>query len=247
MGKPHYEVLEPKLGLPLIDVARVTGDGRDFIVSAESLNPGIYDVGNRARKIVYARSDTQESVTFRPATTAESLMTLAGMEHAPLHRLSYLGRIATTADGAYLNVSGIENAWTLGKAYFSRMEEFNGIYLDRLNDVAFVPKDLLYQDAKGLEDPFSHGLLRGLELTKGPRAGNLARLAFKANASGINILNNLREPSKKEVVHGIVSTMWDNGLFSDRDIAVSCDPAYMSLNMDKAGSFPPMIFGVVNE
>gem|GEM_PF-3774268 len=169
-------------------------------------------------------------LTFRPATTAESLEILAGniakMKRRILDpRCLQAGRIARTSQGVYVNVplntegNPIEDERIL-KDYLDKAKKVNGIYLvengsiEGLRDFGFAPYESFLTGVQEVGDFVEGGLARALELTSKSKARSLAVIGSKANyPNGVNVWG--FEPRKGEILSRVASFGSARGLGFD--------------------------------
>jgi hypothetical protein len=225
--KEEYGILkvEPRNQLQDIELIRVPHKGKELIVAR--FGPNWYSENVKDMKNHFYNSSQFPDVTFRPATTSESIsdavykFTERAKPEIFNPRWLQAGRIVRAEDGVYVNpLSAItsdgvdekvlhelrDNAKTSGKGK-------KAIRLG-LNDFSFVPYESFEQGVQSAGDFAESGLARGLEYVKGDVAVNLKSIAstYKRGVDVFNF-NEFKEPIAGVVGLGSDWVVDDDRLF----------------------------------
>ena len=216
--------VEPRNQLEAITLARVPYRGKGIIVARYKFGLNLYSKNVKAMSNHFYNSSQFPDVTFRPATTSESISD-AAYEFTEIakpeifnSRWFQAGRIVRAEDGVYINplnaitLEGVDkrvlhslrdNSKTFGKGK-------KAIRLG-VNDFAFVPYESFEQGVQDAEDFAESGLARGLEYVEGDVAPNLESMTL-TYPNGVYVFNfdKCKEPTAKVVV--LYSDRCDGGV-----------------------------------
>jgi len=225
----------PITTLPVRDLLLVPHNGHDLVVAHPAFRSGTYNARVKAMNGPYFHSEALPRVTFRPATTSESVgVSYYGFNEGGEfdakrdifdHAWLEAGRIGRSSEGVYANIpvdangKPIIDEKTL-KEYLNNARQVNGIWLvpnreiEGLEDFGFAP----YESFKtGIikSGVFARGgLARVLEHTNRKVAKNLAAISSTDNyPNSVNVWG--FEPANKGEVLSRVAA-----LSSDRDVGV---------------------------
>lgn len=199
MAKYTFKEAE-KPTLPTIDILE-----RDDGLLVATFGSNTYSTNTNSMDGPYFNSGEHPNLTFRPATTAESLEVAAGdfkrtKDEILDPRWLQAGRIGRASEGVYANLPMGEDGRSVVdeetlKAYLNSAKKVNGIYLvpngevEGLRDFGFAPyESFKVGDEQDVEDFVRGGLARALEHTGEDVASNLAVIASKENyPKGVNV------------------------------------------------------------
>ena len=170
---------------------------------------GLGDYGSNLESMsqTYSHPETQEEISFRPATASQSISAAVygfgkGKQVDAKRdifdsRWLQLGYIVRTPDGVFIDTQ-IQDESQL-KELLDHAEEVNGIYL--IDDkVAFAPYDSFKREVQDADTFAQGGLARALEHTRGKVAQNLRKIASpKHYKKGVNVygFDDVKEPTLK--------------------------------------------------
>lgn len=208
---------EQRNQLQEIDLLVVPRRGKDLSVAV--FGPNTYKNNREAMSEQYWHSNSQPNISFRPATTSESISAAAydfGNEAKPKifdPRWLQAGYIVRTQDGVFTNTQ-ITNENDL-KQLLNGVKKVNGIYL--LNDeIGFAPYESFEIGVQDYDTFVQGGLARVLEHTPKKAAENLRTIASsKFYPRGINVFgfDKVKEPVSR--VADLGSYCDDGGLVVD--------------------------------
>jgi len=175
----------------------------------------------------YPHPETGERISFRPATTSESISVAAfgfgSNEEYDAKRNIFdprwlqLSYIVRTHDGVFTNTK-ITDENEL-KSLLNRVEKVNGIYLIDDN-IAFAPYETFQRGIQDRDAFAQGGLARALEHTPEKVARNLREMASPEHYKrGVNVYNfdDVKEPVLK------VAILNSDGIIFGDWLGVSCD------------------------
>lgn len=187
INQTKYKIIRAKS-----DLLEISGP-RKLVARLEAFGPTDYIELEAEMQKTYLHPETGEEMTFRQATTAESILingydfkNQAKQKILDRAEVLQLGYIAKTSEGVFINPqfqrdekgNPIIDEKAL-KSFLKAYKKTLGIYL--LNDnnhFAFVPYDLLSQDIfQDSEDFAGSGLARGLEYVAGREAPILKQMS----------------------------------------------------------------------
>ena len=189
---------EERNQLPEIDLIVVPHQGKDLSVAL--FGPNAYKVNREAMSKQYWHSNSQPNISFRPATTSESISASAydfGNEAKPKifnPRWLQAGYIVRTPDGVFTNTQ-ITSEKDL-KQLLNGVKKVNGIYLLD-NGIGFAPYETFEKGVQDCDSFVRGGLARVLEHTQEKTAENLRTISSqKFYPKGINVFgfDEVKEP-----------------------------------------------------
>src|SRR3989344_6516256 len=223
-----YGIIEPKARLPEIGLFKVPHKGRDLIVGYPPFgrNPYLGNIGKMRQHFYH--SDESPRVSFRPATTAESISATAFdfpnlakpkiLDKTVLH----LGLIVRTSEGIFANPprDSQENPITdesVLKSCLDQCEKVEGIYVSTRNDFGFAPYESFTRGVQDNGDLAEGGLAKLLEHSED--ATNLRQISSKDNyPDGVNVIG--YNETKKPVLTVSMLDSW--GIAHRRLELISC-------------------------
>ncbi|MBI2047309.1 hypothetical protein HYT26_04085 [Candidatus Pacearchaeota archaeon] len=202
-----YSIIQEKQAkYPARGLIRVKGD-RNFIASLSAFGPGTYKDNQAEMQKQYSHPETGETISFKPATTAETILINAyDFENRAKPeifdpRWLQVGKIVRTPEGVFANPpvdrqgSPITDEKTL-KSFLKTSKKVNGIYLLD-NDLAFAPYETFSMGVQDCDTFAQGGLARILEYTEKKEAENLRAIASpKFYTRGVNVwgFDSVKEP-----------------------------------------------------
>lgn len=177
MEKTTYEkVTAERPEHPPRDLLRVRNP--NVILSADFFGLSSYNNNVAEMRGDFSHPQTGERISFRPATTQETLIHAAydpAQTKAEVLDPNWLqlGRIVRTQEGVFTNTQ--ETDQDALKTLLNGARKTRGIYL-LANDVAFIPYDSFETGVQEAGDFIEGGLARGLEHTRG-KVSNLAKIS----------------------------------------------------------------------
>ncbi len=226
-NKGEFGVRKAEAVLPRIDLLAVPYNGGKLTASYPAFGVNSYDNNFRGMGYSYYHSMDMPRISFRSASTAESIGLAAydfgkGGEFdagRDIFSLSWLqaGRIGMSNKGVYANIpvdaegNPITNEGTL-KEYLNKAKKVDGIWLvpngevRELRDFGFAPYESFERGAQEAETFVRGGLARVLEHTEKEEAGSLSSIVSGENyPAGINVKG--FDPSEKCVLRDGVLTL----------------------------------------
>jgi len=204
MNQAQYGIIRAKSQFPVRELFVVSHGDDALTVSHPAFGPNFYRQNLEEMSRDYSHPRTGEKISFKPATTHESISAVAhgfgekGEFDAKRDifdpRWLQLGYIVRTQDGVFTNAQ-IKDEVSL-KKLLEKAEKVNGIYLIDDN-MAFAPYETFQREVQDCDD-FAHGgLARALEHTPENVAKNLREIASpKHHKKGVNVFNfdSVKEP-----------------------------------------------------
>lgn len=198
MEKTKYGITKATPSLPARDLLRVPHRRGNLVVGFPAFGPNTYRDNSREMSKAYSHSEELPKISFRPATTSESISAAAydfenmtkSQTFSPLGL--HIGYIIKTSEGVFVNPPKdkegniITDEQTL-KSYLNKSIEVNGIYLGE-NDFGFAPYETFTMGEQDC-DTFAKGsLARVLEYTREKVAKNLKVISSSKNyPDGVNV------------------------------------------------------------
>jgi len=213
---------EPRSQLPEVDLLPVIShDGQNLDIAV--FGPNNYRNNLSSMQKAYFHSAQLPNITFRPATTSESISAVSydfeNMAKPKIFDPRWLqaGYIVRTKDGVFTNTTETDDSRL--KQLLNGAEKVNGIYL--INDnTAFAPYDSFTTGTQDC-DTFAHGgLARALEHTSEKVAKNLREIASpKFYKRGVNVIyfDSVSEPALR------VASLYSNWYIDDGGLHVDGD------------------------
>jgi hypothetical protein len=219
MTEAQYETIEVEF--PPRRLVRISGP-RSLVASAEAFGQNTYRENCAEMQKTYSHPQAEERITFRPATTAETIL-INARDFNALNAHDFknrtkprmldpiwlqLGHIIRTSEGVFINPlvqrdeqgNSIIDEETL-KSFLKSDKKVNGIYLlDDNTHFAFVPYESFTRDVQDSGDFARGGLARGLEYVAGEEAPILKQMSAKENyPKGVNVggYDSVKEPVLK--------------------------------------------------
>ena len=219
MNDSKYGIIEQsKPQFPIRKLLVVPHGEQDLIVSFPSFGPNTYERNLEEMKKTYSHPLTGEQISFRPATTSESISAVAydfkNIAKPKIFDPRWLqaGHIVRTQDGVFTNTQLTDESQL--KQMLDNFEKVNGIYLGKQGS-AFAPYETFergFQDA----DTFAQGgLARVLEHTTEKEAGNLRKISSpKLYKEGVNVwgFDEVNEPILRVASLYSIRYLYDNRL-----------------------------------
>ena len=224
--QPQYGVIKAKTDLLVTDLLVVPHRGGDLTVRYPSFGRDSYLGNIESMQTEFYHSDEFPRVTFRPATTSESV-SAAAYNFGELARPKIfdpswlqLGWIVRTSEGVFANPpkdaegNPITNETEL-KAYLNDCRKVNGIYLGD-NDFGFAPYETLKRGIQEGGTFAEGGLARLLEHSDERTVPNLGEISSSKNYSrGVNVYK-FDETSEPLLRVSTLNSGWD----LDRELLV---------------------------
>jgi len=217
MEEEHYGIIEVKEPqFPVRKLLRVPHKNRVLVVGYPAFGPSTYNSNKQAMQKDYSHIQTGEKISFRPATTSESISAVAydfqKLAKPEIFDPKWLqaGYIIRTQDGVFTNTT--ETNETKLKQLLNKAEKINGIYLGE-NDFGFAPYESFERGIQDCDKFSQGGLARALEHTPKKMAKNLREISSpKFYKNGINVwaFDKVKDPTLK--VASLYSGMVDDGL-----------------------------------
>ena len=191
MTKEQYGITKATPSLPARDLLRVPHQGKILVVSSPAFGPGTYENNVKEMQKQYSHSAESPQITFRPATTSESISAAAykfGKMAKPQifdPRWLQTGYIVRTPEGVFTNTQ--ETDEKILNKMLNKVEKVNGIYLidDR---IAFAPYESFRTGVQDSGDFAEGGLAKALEHTTEKSAPNLREISSsKFYKRGVNV------------------------------------------------------------
>ena len=216
---PYGIIREAKPQFPVRELLVVPHGNKDLTVSHPAFGINFYRQNLEKMSMVYFHPETGERISFRPATTSESISAAAygfgceGEFDAERDifnkRWLQLGYIVRTQDGVFTNTQ-ITDEVSL-KKLLEKAEKVNGIYLIDDN-MAFAPYETFQGGVQDCDTFANGGLARALEHTQENVAKNLREIASPEHyKGGVNVwhFDDVKEPVLK--VAGLGSNEYVDG------------------------------------
>ena len=166
--------------LPAIDLLKIPHKGKTLVVAHPAFGPNIYRNNLEAMSKKYYHSKELPKISFKPATTSESI-SVASYDFENLAkpqifdpRWLQLGPIVRTQYGVFVNTQ--ETDESVLKSMLDECEKVNGIYLGK-NDFGCAPYESFETGIQDCDTFCERGLARVLERTNGKVAENLRIIA----------------------------------------------------------------------
>lgn len=202
MTETQYKEIKAKpVEFPVRDLIEITGD-RSLVASLDAFGPNTY-VNNQAEmQKAYSHPQTGARITFRSATTAETILINARNFKNQAKpkildpRWLQLGYIVRTSEGVFINpqVQRDEKGSLIIdeeilKSFLKSDKKVNRIYLlDDAKHFAFVPYESFTRDVQDSGDFARGGLARGLEYVARKEAPILRKMSDKKYyPRGVNV------------------------------------------------------------
>jgi hypothetical protein len=166
--------------LPARDLLRVPHKGRVLAVGSPAFGPSTYRNNVARMQEQYSHSAEIPVMTFRPATTSESISIVAydfgNLAKPQIFDSKWLqaGRIVRTEEGVFTNTQETDKEAL--KGMLDRAKRVNGIYLLD-NSVAFAPYETFETGVQEAGKFAKDGLARALEHTTEQVAENLRTIS----------------------------------------------------------------------
>lgn len=192
MVESEYGVIkQEKPVFPVRELLIVPHRGGDLTVSYPAFGPNSYRANSQSIEETYSHPITGEQITFRPATTSESISAVAydfeNMAKPQIFDPRWLqsGRIVRTSEGVFTNTD-ITDASRLAEL-LNGAEKVNGIYI--VDDkIAFASYDSFETGVQDVDTFTQGGLARALEHNSEKVAVNLREIGSpKHYKKGINV------------------------------------------------------------
>jgi hypothetical protein len=214
--------VEPRNQLADIELVRIPHRGNGIVVAR--FGPNWYSENAKSMKNHFYNSSKFPDVTFRPATTSESISdaTFKFAERAKPEvynpRWHQAGRIVRAEDGVYINpLSAITSDGVDERILHSLRDNTKPFGKSKkvirlgANDFAFVPYESFEQGVQSAGDFAEGGLARGLEYVEGDVAVNLKSMALTYR-NGVYVVN---FDKSKQPTAGVVGL--NSGRYGDGD------------------------------
>ncbi len=207
-NQTQHGIIKAKTNLPVTDLLIVPYRGGDLTVRYPAFGRDSYLGNIKNMQTDFYHSDKIPRVTFRPATTPESVSSAAynfgKLAKPEIFNPSWLqlGWIIRTSEGVFANPpkdaegNPITNETEL-KTYLNDCRKFNGIYLGD-NDFGFAPYETFKRGVQEDGEFAEGGLARVLEHTDEKTAHNLGKISSSKNyAKGVNVwgFESVEEPT----------------------------------------------------
>ena len=199
-----YDVMRAKERNRLADVDLILRPHKGSDVVMAQFGPGSYSGNTQAMAKHYWNSQENPDVTFRPATTSESVSAVA-YDFANIAKPSIFnprwlqtGRIARWDEGVFLNILSAIREGNLDENILRQLRDKSktsgrGDKAIRLgkNGFAYVPYESFKQGKQDAKEFAESGLARGLEHVDGSIAPNLNSMASTyrdADGNSVNVV-----------------------------------------------------------
>ena len=195
-----YGITKAAPSLPTIDLLRVPHKQEDLIVSYPAFGPNTYKNNIEQMSKNYSHSKELSKITFKPATTSESISAAAyDFENLAKPQIFnprwlQLNYIVRTQEGVFANTS--ETNEKVLKSLLDKCTKINNIYLGE-NDFGFAPYSSFKTGVQDCDTFCESGLARVLEHTNEKVAENLRTIASpKFYKRGVNVwgFDKVKEP-----------------------------------------------------
>ena len=224
--KAEYSLIQEKHAEhPVRRLISVVGD-RNFIASLSAFGPGTYRNNQAEMQKQYSHPETGKTISFKPATTAETILINAyDFENIAKKeifdpRWLQLGIIVKISEGFFANVPRdaqgklITDEKTL-KSFLKTSKKVNEIYLLG-NDFGFAPYETLKRGIQEGGTFAEGGLARLLEHSDERTVPNLGEISSSKNYSrGVNVYK-FDETSEPLLRVSTLNSGWD----LDRELLV---------------------------
>lgn len=221
--KENYGITKATLSLPVIDLLRVPHKGRTLVVAHPAFGPNFYSKNQEAMSQDYSHSKELPKITFKPATTSESI-SISSYDFRNLAKPEIFdpkwlqaGNIVRTQEGVFVNTRETDESKL--KQMLNQCEKINEIYLGE-NDFGFVPYETFETGVQDSGTFIRGGLARSLEHTKEKVAENLGEITSRKNYKrGVNVwgFDEVSEPILK------VASLYSGRLFVGVGLGVGGD------------------------
>lgn len=245
----RYDVNETTLSLARRDLLhrellQVPHKNRNLIVGYPAFGRNSYktNLENMSKKYFNSKSIQFPIVSFRPATTSESISISAydfeNLAKPQIFDSEWLqgGYIVKTPEGIFVNT--LETNEIVLKSLLDKCTKVNDIYLGE-NDFGFAPYNSFKTGSQDCDTFCEGGLARVLESTNGKTAKNLKKIASpKIYPAGVYVGGS----NDKQIISGVLclcssGKLLDYGRFI---VECGCDLSLSSANQGYA-------FGVLKE
>jgi hypothetical protein len=239
----QYGVVKSKQPeFPVRELLVVPNKDGDLTLSHPAFGPNTYkgNIGNMGKS--YSHPLTGETITFRPATTSESI-SAASYDFEKMAkpeifdpRWLQIGYIVRTQEGVFTNTTETDESKL--KQLLDKAEKVNGIYL--INDnMAFAPYESFSRGTQDC-DTFAHGgLARALEHTPEKVAKNLREMASpRIYKKGVNVdyFDKSKEPALRVACLSSSGGVDGSGLHVGGDYWDDCSLGYAFGVLNKSRS-----------
>lgn len=196
---------------PVRQLIKISGD-RNFIASLSAFGPAGYKKNIAEMQKQYSHPETRETISFRPATTAETILINPHYSENEAEPeifepvLLQAGWIVKTPEGVFANPpkdkkgNHISDEKTL-KSFLKTNKKVNGIYLLN-NDFGFAPYETFKMGKQDYDIFTRGGLARILEYSEEKTAKNLRIItSHKFFKEGVYVsgFDNVKEPILKVI------------------------------------------------
>ena len=224
---PQHGIIKAKTNLLVTDLLVVPHRGKDLTLRYPAFGRDTYDNNLGNMQTDFYHSDESPRISFRPATTSESVSAAAYnfKELAKPKILDpswlQLGLIVRTSEGVFANPpknaegNPITDEAEL-KAYLDSCRRVNGIYLGN-NDFGFAPYETFKREVQESRTFAEGGLARLLEHSDERTAPKLGEISSSENYPvGVNVFwfDPVEEPVLK------VSALYSNWNFDRRLLVI---------------------------
>ena len=211
----EYGIIKATPSLPVIDLFRVPHEGKTLVVAHPAFGSNTYRNNLGAMSKEYYHSKELPKISFRPATTSESISIVSyDFETSKKEifdpRWLQTSYVVRTQYGVFVNTQ--ETDESVLKSMLNKCEKVNGIYLGK-NDFGCAPYETFEQGIKDCDTFARGGLARVLEHTGEKIPENLRIIAsLKFYKRGVNVcgFDEVKKPILK--VAGLIS---DRGFDGD--------------------------------
>lgn len=212
----NYGITSATPSVPAIDLFRVPHKGKTLISAYPAFGPDFYSENQEAMSQDYSHSNEFPRISFRPATTSESISIAAydfeNLAKPPIFNQGRLqaGYVVKTQDGFFVNTK--ETNESKLKQMLNSCKKVNGIYLGE-NDLAFAPYETFEKGIQDSEIFIRGGLARALEHTNERVAENLGKITSSGFYDGGINISDFYEVSKPI---SVTANLYPGGGFYDK-------------------------------
>ena len=183
-------ITETEPAFPVKDLVEITDNHN--ILRGAIFSQGTYEKNLESMDQFYSHPETKEKITFRPATTQESIrMSIPSFGEGKSYDIKrdifdprwLQARIVKTQDGIFTNTT--ETNEIKLKGFLDSAQKVNGIYIID-DERAFAPYESFEQEIQDAETFARFGLARALEHTPEKVAKNIKEIASHYK-KGVNV------------------------------------------------------------
>lgn len=197
MIETQYGITKAIPSLPSRDLLKIPHREGDLVVGFPAFGPDAYCINLGEMSKTYSHSKKLPKISFRPATTSESISVAAynfeNMAKSQIFDLLksqlrlYIGYVFKTSEGVFVNPPTVDEK--ILKSYLNNSKKINGIYLGE-NDFGFVPYKTFTKGEQDSDTFCEGGLARVLEHTQERLAKNLKIISSPINyPNGVDVFD----------------------------------------------------------